>query len=155
MHVPEGATPKDGPSAGVTMTTSLLSVALNRAPRPDAAMTGEIDLMGTVMPVGGIREKTMAARRAGVACLIFPKANKRDYDELPAHLKEGIEVHFAARYEDVYRVIFDYPAEIVRKQEARAADPSSHPSSGSSGGSAGAAGRQDLSYRAAGLRSSW
>ena len=69
-------------------------------------MTGEIDLLGTVMPVGGIKEKTMAARRSGVTCLIFPKNNKRDFDELPEHLKEGLEVHFAATYADVFAVAF-------------------------------------------------
>jgi ATP-dependent Lon protease len=69
-------------------------------------MTGEVDLLGTVMSIGGVREKTMAARRSGVKCLIFPAANKRDWDELPAHLREGLEVHFASKYEDVFRVLF-------------------------------------------------
>ena len=69
-------------------------------------MTGEIDLLGTVMPVGGIKEKTMAARRSGVKCLVFPKANKRDWDELPQHLKDGLEVNFAATYDDVFKVLF-------------------------------------------------
>jgi Lon-like ATP-dependent protease len=104
MHVPEGSTPKDGPSAGVTMTSALLSAALDRPLRADCAMTGEVDLIGTVLPVGGIKEKTMAARRAGIRCLIFPKGNKRDWDELPTHLTDGIEVHFAATYQDVYNV---------------------------------------------------
>jgi Lon-like ATP-dependent protease len=109
MHVPEGATPKDGPSAGVTMTSALLSAAMGRALRPDCAMTGEVDLIGTVMPVGGIREKTMAARRAGINCLVFPKANSRDWEELPLHLREGFEVHFATSYEDVFKVAFPDP----------------------------------------------
>ena len=69
-------------------------------------MTGEIDLLGSVMSVGGIKEKTMAARRSGVSCLVFPKNNKRDWDELPAHLKDGLEVHFAEKYADVYAVVF-------------------------------------------------
>lgn len=69
-------------------------------------MTGEMDLLGTVMQVGGIKEKVMAARRAGVTCLVFPKGNKRDFDELPAHLRDGLEVHFAAEYADVYAVAF-------------------------------------------------
>ena len=72
--------------------------------RADCAMTGEVDLIGTVLPVGGIKEKTMAARRSGIRCLIFPKGNKRDWDELPTHLKEGIEVHFASTYADVFNV---------------------------------------------------
>ena len=104
MHVPEGSTPKDGPSAGVTMTSALISAALDRPLRADCAMTGEVDLIGTVLPVGGIKEKTMAARRAGIRCLIFPKGNKRDWDELPLHLTDGIEVHFASTFADVYSV---------------------------------------------------
>ena len=80
--------------------------------RADAAMTGEIDLFGKVMPVGGIKEKTMAARRSNVKCLVFPKANKRDFEELPEHLKGGLEVHFADSYEQVFAVMFaaDAPA---------------------------------------------
>eukprot|EP00568_Trieres_chinensis_P005034 CAMPEP_0183299092 /NCGR_PEP_ID=MMETSP0160_2-20130417/5907_1 /TAXON_ID=2839 ORGANISM="Odontella Sinensis, Strain Grunow 1884" /NCGR_SAMPLE_ID=MMETSP0160_2 /ASSEMBLY_ACC=CAM_ASM_000250 /LENGTH=937 /DNA_ID=CAMNT_0025461261 /DNA_START=30 /DNA_END=2843 /DNA_ORIENTATION=+ len=106
MHVPEGATPKDGPSAGVTMVTAMLSLALDRPVRNDLAMTGEISLTGKVLPVGGIKEKTMAARRAGIKCIIFPNENKRDFDELPDYLKEGIDVHFAGEYADVYKVAF-------------------------------------------------
>lgn len=127
MHVPEGATPKDGPSAGITMTTALLSSAMEKPVRPDLAMTGEIDLLGSVLPVGGIKEKTMAARRAGVKCLIFPKNNKRDFDELPNHLKENLEVYFAATYDDVYKVAFDYKQEIIVHEAARTMDPKQHP----------------------------
>lgn len=90
-------------------------------------MTGEVDLIGTVLPVGGIKEKTMAARRAGVKCLIFPKANKRDFDELPEHLKEGLEVHFAARYEDVQAVVFSYSQSVVDAETQRQKDPKTHP----------------------------
>ncbi len=107
MHVPEGATPKDGPSAGITMVTSMLSLALDKPVRNDLAMTGEISLTGKVLPVGGIREKTMAAKRAGVTCLVFPEANKRDFEELPEYLKEGLEVHFADDYSKVYEVAFN------------------------------------------------
>eukprot|EP00957_Ditylum_brightwellii_P061029 4633006-Ditylum_brightwellii.AAC.1 len=106
MHVPEGATPKDGPSAGITMVTAMLSLALDKPIRNDLAMTGEISLTGKVLPVGGIKEKTMAARRAGIKCLIFPAANKRDYDELPDYLKDGLEVHFADDYSTVREVAF-------------------------------------------------
>ncbi|KAJ1905918.1 ATP-dependent Lon protease pim1 [Coemansia sp. IMI 209127] len=91
MHVPEGATPKDGPSAGVTMTTALLSLALNRPVRPDVAMTGELTLTGRVLKIGGLKEKTIAARRSGVKRILFPKANMADWEELPANVKEGIE----------------------------------------------------------------
>ncbi|CAB1117057.1 unnamed protein product [Ectocarpus sp. CCAP 1310/34] len=91
MHVPEGATPKDGPSAGVTMVTALLSLATGTSVREDLAMTGELSLTGKVLPVGGIKEKTIAARRAGVQCLVFPQGNKRDFEELPEYLKDGLE----------------------------------------------------------------
>merc|ERR1719361_2063868 len=95
IHCPEGATPKDGPSAGVTMATALLSLALGQPVRPDLAMTGEVSLNGKVLAVGGIKEKTIAARRAGCKVLVFPHANRRDFDELPEYLREGLEVHFA------------------------------------------------------------
>jgi ATP-dependent Lon protease len=106
VHVPAGATPKDGPSAGITMATALLSLARNeRVVRP-VAMTGEITLMGQVLPVGGIREKVIAARRAGIVELILPDANRRDVAELPAHLRKGMTVHFARHYRDVARRVF-------------------------------------------------
>jgi len=107
MHVPEGATPKDGPSAGITMTTAMLSLAMDTPIRNDLAMTGEISLTGKVLPVGGIKEKTMAARRAGIKCIIFPSGNKRDYDEMPEYLKENLEVHFADDYSKVFDVTFN------------------------------------------------
>ncbi|SFU42785.1 endopeptidase La [Halomonas korlensis] len=106
LHVPEGATPKDGPSAGVTMTTALLSLALHRAIERPLAMTGELTLTGQVLPVGGIREKVIAARRSDIFELILPDANRRDYGELPDYLKEGMTVHFAGRYPDVAKVVF-------------------------------------------------
>ncbi|MBT6277403.1 MAG: endopeptidase La [Chromatiales bacterium] len=106
LHVPEGATPKDGPSAGVTMATSLLSLARGQRIRTPAAMTGELTLTGKVLPVGGIREKVVAARRAGVKTLILPAANKADADELPDYLAEGITFHFAEHYNDVFNVVF-------------------------------------------------
>ena len=106
IHVPEGATPKDGPSAGITMVTSLLSLALGRPPRTDLAMTGEVSLTGMVLPIGGVKEKTIAAQRAGVTHLVFPKANERDWNELPDNLREGLTAHFAGHYSDVYEVAF-------------------------------------------------
>jgi Lon-like ATP-dependent protease len=106
MHVPEGATPKDGPSAGIAMVTSMLSLALEKPIRNDLAMTGEVSLTGKVLPVGGIKEKIMGGRRAGVTTIIFPGANQRDYDEIPEYLKEGLNVHFAHDYEEVYEIVF-------------------------------------------------
>ena len=107
VHVPEGATPKDGPSAGVTMTTALLSLARNEPIKRNLAMTGELTLTGHVLPVGGIREKVIAARRSDIFEVILPEANRRDYDELPDYLKDGMTVHFASQYKDVARVVFE------------------------------------------------
>ncbi|CAN0434805.1 unnamed protein product [Ectocarpus sp. 12 AP-2014] len=118
MHVPEGATPKDGPSAGVTMVTALLSLATGTSVREDLAMTGELSLTGKVLPVGGIKEKTIAARRAGVQCLVFPQGNKRDFEELPEYLKDGLEVHFASEYGDVFGVAFGKKAESASSSPA-------------------------------------
>ena len=106
LHVPEGATPKDGPSAGVTMATALLSIARKEAPQPNIAMTGELTLTGQVLPVGGIREKVIAARRQKISNLILPEANRGDYEELPEYLKEGLSVNFAKHYNDVFQVCF-------------------------------------------------
>ena len=106
LHVPEGATPKDGPSAGCTMVTALLSLAMDRPARNDLAMTGEISLTGKILPVGGIREKLMAAKRAGVTCVVLPAANRKDVDELPGHALEGLEIRFAVEYQDVFEVAF-------------------------------------------------
>lgn len=106
LHVPEGATPKDGPSAGVTMATALLSIARREAPQQNIAMTGELTLTGQVLPVGGIREKVIAARRQRISNLILPEANRGDYEELPDYLKEGLVVNFAKHYNDVFQVCF-------------------------------------------------
>ncbi|MDP2242900.1 endopeptidase La [Pseudomonas sp.] len=107
LHVPEGATPKDGPSAGVTMASALLSIARNQAPKKGVAMTGELTLTGQVLPIGGVREKVIAARRQKIFELILPEANRGSYEELPDYLKEGLTVHFAKRYSDVAKVLFD------------------------------------------------
>tara|TARA_R110000764_G_scaffold138885_4_gene226655 strand:+ start:9329 stop:11731 length:2403 start_codon:yes stop_codon:yes gene_type:complete len=107
LHVPAGATPKDGPSAGVTIASALLSLARQQAPRSGIAMTGEITLTGHVLPVGGIREKVIAARRQGIYELIVPEANRGDYQELPDYLKEGMQMHFASHFRDVAKQLFD------------------------------------------------
>jgi len=106
LHVPEGATPKDGPSAGVTMATALLSLARKERIKRPLAMTGELTLTGQVLPVGGIREKVIAARRIGVMELILPEANRGDFEELPPHIRKGVLVHFAHHYRDVAAVVF-------------------------------------------------
>jgi ATP-dependent Lon protease len=106
LHVPEGATPKDGPSAGVTMATALLSLARNQKLGRPLAMTGELTLTGQVLAVGGIREKVIAAKRAGIKELILPEPCRRDFEELPAHIRKGLKVHFAQQYQDVFDVVF-------------------------------------------------
>ena len=106
LHVPEGATPKDGPSAGVTMATALLSLARNQKSQRALAMTGELTLTGEVLAVGGIREKVIAAKRAGIRELILPEPNRRDYEELPAYIRQDLTVHFAGHYDDVFAVVF-------------------------------------------------
>jgi ATP-dependent Lon protease len=106
LHVPEGATPKDGPSAGITMATALLSLARNQKIARPLAMTGELTLTGEVLPIGGVREKVIAARRIRVMELILPEANRRDFDELPDHIREGVTVHFARHFKDVVKVVF-------------------------------------------------
>ncbi|MEE2914462.1 MAG: endopeptidase La [Pseudomonadota bacterium] len=106
LHVPEGATPKDGPSAGVTMATALLSLALNRQVQRPIAMTGELTLTGRVLPVGGIKEKVIAAKRAGFKELILPIDNKGDFDEIPDGIRAGLNVHFASDYTEVAAFCF-------------------------------------------------
>ena len=107
LHVPAGATPKDGPSAGITMACALLSLAKNRRPVRNLAMTGELTLTGQVLPVGGIREKVIAARRVNIRELILPAANQGDFEEIPAHIREGIKVHFAEKFDDVVPIVFN------------------------------------------------
>uniref|UniRef100_A0A4W6BUB3 Lon protease homolog, mitochondrial n=1 Tax=Lates calcarifer TaxID=8187 RepID=A0A4W6BUB3_LATCA len=106
LHVPEGATPKDGPSAGCTIVTALLSLATNQPVRQNVAMTGEVSLTGKILPVGGIKEKTIAARRAGVTCIILPAENRKDFSDLPDYITQGLEVHFVDHYSQIYPIVF-------------------------------------------------
>ena len=104
VHVPAGAIPKDGPSAGVTMATAIVSAIRNQPVREDVAMTGEITLSGLVLPVGGIREKALAARRHGIKIFILPAHNTSDIAELPPEVKNGMEFVPAATLADVLKV---------------------------------------------------
>jgi len=104
IHVPAGAIPKDGPSAGVTMLTALTSLLTNKKIRRDLAMTGEITLRGQVLPVGGIKEKVLAAHRAGIKTLILPKWNEKDLQDIPKKVQKEIEFHFAEKMMDVLRI---------------------------------------------------
>jgi ATP-dependent Lon protease len=91
VHVPAGAIPKDGPSAGITMATALASRASGRAVRADTAMTGEITLTGQVLPIGGLKEKALAAQRAGIKRLVIPRRNEADIDDIPEHLRKKLK----------------------------------------------------------------
>jgi len=102
IHIPEGAIPKDGPSAGVTIATSLISVCIQRKVKWDVAMTGEITLRGSILPVGGIKEKVLAAQRAGVKKMILPEANKKDLIDIPRKVKKEMEFIFAENVNDVF-----------------------------------------------------
>ncbi|MEE9200504.1 MAG: endopeptidase La [Candidatus Brocadiales bacterium] len=106
IHVPAGAIPKDGPSAGVTMAVSLISLLTRRPVLPEVAMTGEITLRGKVMPVGGIKEKVLAAKRAGITTIVLPKRNEKDLVEVPEHIKADIDFHFAEKIDEVLPVVF-------------------------------------------------
>ena len=106
IHVPEGATPKDGPSAGVTMATAILSVFANKPVRSDVAMTGEITLRGKVLPIGGLKEKSLAARRVGVKTVLMPYGNEREIAELPAVLREDITFIPVKEIDEVFDVVF-------------------------------------------------
>ena len=106
LHFPAGAVPKDGPSAGITITTALISLLSNTPIAPRLAMTGEITLGGEVLPVGGIREKVVAARAMGVKTVVLPAANKADVEEIPTMVREKLEFVFAETYEDVFKVAF-------------------------------------------------
>jgi ATP-dependent Lon protease len=106
LHIPEGATPKDGPSAGITMATSLLSLLRGRAIRKNIAMTGELSLVGKVLPIGGLKEKTIAARRNKVKTIVIPKANVKDLEEIPEHVKKGIDFKAVESMEEVIDIVF-------------------------------------------------
>jgi ATP-dependent Lon protease len=106
LHVPAGATPKDGPSAGITMASAFLSLARQKRIRSKLAMTGELTLTGQILPVGGIREKLVAARRAGIKEVILPKANRGDFEEIPEYVRQKLSVHFVETFTEVVELLF-------------------------------------------------
>ncbi|GAB5588921.1 ATP-dependent Lon protease pim1 [Umbelopsis nana] len=107
LHCPAGAVPKDGPSAGVTMATSLISLALNRPINPNIAMTGELTVTGKVLQIGGLKEKTIAAKRSNVNTILYPKDNQSDWDDLPEHIKEGMTGVPVDHYDEVFNICFE------------------------------------------------
>ena len=111
IHIPEGAVPKDGPSAGITMATAMLSAITKTPVRADVAMTGEITLRGRVLPIGGLKEKTLAAKNAGIKTICVPKKNEKDIDEISPEIKKGLKIVFVEQMKDVLDVAF------VKKQK--------------------------------------
>jgi ATP-dependent Lon protease len=107
LHVPEGAIPKDGPSAGITMATALISALTKNPVRKDVAMTGEITLRGKVLPVGGIKDKVLAAFRGGITEIILPRENEKDLEEIPTEVREAMEFHLIESMDEVLRLALD------------------------------------------------
>ena len=126
IHVPAGAIPKDGPSAGITMATAIASAMAQVPTRRDLAMTGEITLRGRVLPIGGLKEKILAAKRARLTCVILPKRNKKDLDEIPKHILKGIQLVFADTMDDVMRVALRRRPP-VKKKAGRPQSPQESP----------------------------
>ena len=122
VHVPAGAVPKDGPSAGVTMVTALVSLVTGRLARADTAMTGEITLTGQVLPIGGLKEKALAAQRAEIRRVIAPKLNEADVDEIPDHLREDMEFVFVDSIDRVLDEALE-PAQAAKPRPALARRP--------------------------------
>ncbi|MBV9804309.1 MAG: endopeptidase La [Solirubrobacterales bacterium] len=121
IHVPAGATPKDGPSAGVAMVVALASLLSGRPVRSDVAMTGEITLTGQVLPIGGLKEKALAAQRGGIRCVIAPERNEHDIEEIPEHLRRDLSFRFVARVEEALEVALQRRAARRRAGALRAA----------------------------------
>ncbi len=130
VHVPAGAVPKDGPSAGVAMFTALASLLLNRAVHHDVAMTGEITLRGLVLPIGGLKEKTLAAKRAGIKTVIVPKRNEKDMPDIPEEVRQTLKFHFAENIDQVLAVALDMPRGRAKQTPADCPAPANRPRRG-------------------------
>jgi len=105
IHVPEGAIPKDGPSAGITIATAIYSAVTNKLVRNDVGMTGEVTLRGLVLPIGGLKEKSIAADRSGLKTIIIPKENESDIDEIPEEVKAKLEIVLVSEVNEVFDIV--------------------------------------------------
>jgi len=124
VHVPEGATPKDGPSAGVAMVTAIVSLMTGIPVKREVAMTGEITLRGRVLPIGGLKEKLLAALRAGIKTVIIPDENAKDLTEIPDELKNALDILPVSRMDEVLKLAFTRPTQpIAWEEEAEAEAP--------------------------------
>ena len=115
MHVPSGSTPKDGPSAGVTIATSLVSLASGRKVKPQLGMTGEITLRGQVLAIGGVKEKVLAAHRSGIKTIILPKQNEQEVDDVPDEIRKTIKFIYVDTIEDVIKAALESPKPVKKK----------------------------------------
>jgi ATP-dependent Lon protease len=127
VHVPKGGTPKDGPSAGVTMFSAVASLLLQWPVRRDVAMTGEITLRGSVLPVGGIKEKLLAAHRAGIREVLVPKRNERDLEDVPADVRDELRVHLIRRVHEVLSIVLEQPGPAAASPAAAPVDGDAQP----------------------------
>ncbi len=118
IHVPAGAVPKDGPSAGITMATALTSLVTARPVREDVAMTGEITLTGQVLPIGGLKEKALAAQRHGIRHVVAPALNEQDVEDIPEHLRRRLDFTFVERIDEVLEVALEAPGGRVQRVAA-------------------------------------
>lgn len=119
IHVPEGAVPKDGPSAGITLTTAIISALSHKPVSKDIGMTGEITLRGHVLPIGGLREKSISANRSGLKTILIPKANLKDLDDIPEEVKKKLKIHPVEFYREVYDFIFNQNKVRIKQEEAQ------------------------------------
>jgi len=117
VHVPEGATPKDGPSAGIAMVTSLVSALTNNPIKKDVAMTGEVTLSGRVLPIGGLKEKLLAALRGGIKTAIIPSENVKDLKEIPENVKEGVKIIPVSHADEVLKIALTKELTVVNWTE--------------------------------------
>ena len=127
MHFPEGAIPKDGPSAGITMATALVSALCQLEVRHDVAMTGEITLRGRVLPIGGLKEKAMAARRGGITTVLIPEENEKDVKDIPATVRKAMTIRTVKHADDVLEVALKHEGNLWKGRLAKEMDSAARP----------------------------